>query len=461
MKIKHKLSLAVSSAIFIVFLLNIFANNFIFGKFYFWSKKIELSKIVEKIQDMDIDFINGNIERLESEYGLNIIYVPYENNLDILNENIRIVINKKKMPIGKFWFGEELENKLKKDQYASVLYHQEKIKSAMLTTFFIKDKNLLMIGLPIPYIKESVGMLNRIMLGFMISAFLLNIMIVFVLIKKILKPLELINVFGQKTAKLDFGKIEINTKDEFEELALNMNIMSDKLKKAYEELNAKNIILNQLISDVSHELKTPISLIQAYSIGIKDGLDDGTFVETIINQADSLNLLTNSLLMNSKSELTKLKYEKVNLKDLFQNINREFQLEYIRRGIELEVEGLDQSYIECDVEKISSVFRNLISNGIKYTSNHRIEVSFNRVEEGYVDFWIRNGIEREIPCLDKLWEAFYVEEESRDKKLSGTGLGLYIVKNILELHKYYFFVEQNNHQISFLIRFPLELNIRK
>ena len=90
---------------------------------------------------------------------------------------------------------------------------------------------------------------------------------------------------NQDISHLKFKRTKVKTNDEIGELANSINIMSEKLQEAHQDLTDRNEHLKRFMGDVTHELKTPIALLKAYSMGIKDGLDDGTYVDTIIKQA--------------------------------------------------------------------------------------------------------------------------------------------------------------------------------
>ena len=98
-------------------------------------------------------------------------------------------------------------------------------------------------------------------------------------------------ILSQDIANLKFRKEEIKTNDEVGELAKSINSMSEKLEKAHDEINGQNKRLKELMSDVSHELKTPLSIVKVYEQGIVDGLDDGTFRDIIEEQIEKMDVL--------------------------------------------------------------------------------------------------------------------------------------------------------------------------
>ncbi|MED1116814.1 HAMP domain-containing sensor histidine kinase, partial [Bacillus paramycoides] len=201
-----------------------------------------------------------------------------------------------------------------------------------------------------------------------------------------------------------------------------------------------------------HELKTPIALVKAYSMGIKDGLDDGTFVDTIIKQTDQISNLIEELLRFSKLERDVLQKEEFPIESLVQSIVDKHKIELESKGIHMQVDfNTDNSIVYADINKMRMVFQNLISNAIKYTTNQNIKITLEEKND-VVYFQVQNGIDTEgIKDIDKIWEPFYVLESSRSKEKSGTGLGLAIVKSILERHGFEYGVSVEDGEIQFYI----------
>jgi signal transduction histidine kinase len=187
-------------------------------------------------------------------------------------------------------------------------------------------------------------------------------------------------------------------------------------------------------------------------MGIKDGLDDGTYVDTIIKQTDHISNLIEELLRFSKLERDILQKESFPIEPLVQSIIDKHKIELDSKEINLQVNyNVDDAIIYADLNKMRMVFQNLISNAIKYTANQNIKIILEDRNES-VNFLIQNGIDAErIKDIDKIWEPFYVLESSRSKDKSGTGLGLAIVKSILERHDFDYGVSSTDGEIQFYI----------
>lgn len=146
---------------------------------------------------------------------------------------------------------------------------------------------MLAVGESISYSTETIGIVNRFNLYIWSGMLLLLILLSALYTARIVKPLAQLNETAKSIADLSFVHADIRTGDEIESLADSINKMSDKLKASQHSLEVRNTNLRTFITDVSHELKTPLSLIQAYA-GIQDGLDDGTFAEVIKRQSEEM-----------------------------------------------------------------------------------------------------------------------------------------------------------------------------
>lgn len=443
MKIRKKFFISISLLIIILFFIFIGINSFFLEKYYLYTKKQELNRV-------KIEYLEGiSKEKIEQLYGVVVIESKLEKNLNNFNESLRLELERKKVKLNKLWFTKEDLKKLEKNKDINKLYNQGLIKASFLTTVFIKEGKVILIGNAVPHLEESIVIMNRFIVIIMIIGMGLLLLVLWILIKNILYPLEKLNVATENISHLKFSPIEIKTGDEIENLSLSINTMSNKLKDAYEELNSKNRNLKIFMSDITHELKTPLSLIKAYSIGMKDGLDDGTFLDEILKQNINMENLLDELLEFTKIQREDIDRKKFSLNELIDETLKEFSLELKKMNFYVNLD--EKISIFADREKIKRVIKNLISNGIKYSSDNNLEIN---LQKGVLSF--KNGIKKPYEDVENLWEPFFVGEKSRDKKSSGTGLGLSIVKEIIKTHGYFCKIEQNEKTIEFIIDFRIK-----
>ena len=223
----------------------------------------------------------------------------------------------------------------------------------------------------------------------------------------------------------------VQTHDELERVADSMNEMCMSIQQYQKELLIKNQQMEQLLNDVAHDLKTPVSLIGIYADGIRDGLDDGTFLETIAQQNARMAQMIEQLLNLSRIGQKNYPSGKIKLDILLRQCMEEQKVFLQERKLILKDNIVPNAEIDGNAELIRTLFSNLLSNAVKYASAPDIEIELSQNEEGTYHFFISNALENEDLDIEQIWVPFYVGEASRNKSLSGTGLGLSIVKKIV------------------------------
>ncbi|WP_242840854.1 sensor histidine kinase [Metaclostridioides mangenotii] len=384
------------------------------------------------------------------------MYVPidksYKDNVDDINENLMSAFWKKGISLSKFWFDKTSIDKLE-TKSVNKIYNQGQSKYSLLVKFIKKDNYILAISTPIEHSQETIGIINKLNIIVGVVTVILISIVVFILSGKIIEPIYKLKILSQDISKLKFRTENIKTNDEIEDLADSINLMSKELEKAHRELNKKNESLKDFISDTSHEMKTPIALIKAYAVGMKDGLDDGTYTDTIIEQADEMSNAVNTLLYWAKYENKEINTEKFDLKMFLSEKIKKYELLIKESDTNLSVIVRGSNFfIRADKDGIGVVLDNLFTNAIKYTSDKKIVVEI-REQRNQITFKIRNGISTSIKNLDDIWKPFYVIDKSRSKDLSGTGLGLSIVDEILKKHRFEHSVQLVKEDIEFYIVF--------
>ncbi|WP_066504561.1 sensor histidine kinase [Abyssisolibacter fermentans] len=273
--------------------------------------------------------------------------------------------------------------------------------------------------------------------------------------KLITKPLLQINKVTKQMARLDFSnQCNMKKEDEIGELAKNINSLSVKLKEAKEKLETANQKLledievkekveqfrKEFIANVSHELKTPLTVAKGICEGIRDGIYDSNnaeYISQILNEINGMNGLVYNLLQSSKIqiEVQPLKNEIFQLSDVILKVHNRFKTFAKDKKIQVMMELTDE-FVMADEDKIETVIGNLYSNSIKYSSTgEKIRIKMETKQEQCMCTIENSGVKIPKEELLNIWEPFYRIEKSRNKELGGSGLGLYIVKQILDKHK--------------------------
>ena len=247
-----------------------------------------------------------------------------------------------------------------------------------------------------------------------------------------------------KEGNLDFV-LEVEGNDEFSQLCQDFEEMRKRLKESTEEKILMDKENKELISNISHDLKTPITAVKGYVEGIMDGVADtpekmDRYVRTIYNKTNEMDHLINELTFYSKIDTNRIPYtfSKLNVEDYFSDCAEELGLEMETRGIEL----VYANYVEKGVqviaegEQIRRVIHNIVSNAIKYMEKPRGIIQLRVKDVGdFIQVEIEdNGKGIAAKDLPYIFDRFYRTDVSRNSSKGGSGIGLSIVKKIMEDH---------------------------
>ena len=247
-----------------------------------------------------------------------------------------------------------------------------------------------------------------------------------------------------KEGNLDFV-LEVEGNDEFSQLCQDFEEMRKRLKESTEEKILMDKENKELISNISHDLKTPITAVKGYVEGIMDGVADtpekmDRYVRTIYNKTNEMDHLINELTFYSKIDTNRIPYtfSKLNVEDYFSDCAEELGLEMETRGIELVYANYVEKGVQviADGEQIRRVIHNIVSNAIKYMEKPRGIIQLRVKDVGdFIQIEIEdNGKGIGPKDLPYIFDRFYRTDVSRNSSKGGSGIGLSIVKKIMEDH---------------------------
>ena len=247
-----------------------------------------------------------------------------------------------------------------------------------------------------------------------------------------------------KEGNLDFV-LEVEGNDEFSQLCQDFEEMRKRLKESTEEKILMDKENKELISNISHDLKTPITAVKGYVEGIMDGVADtpekmDRYVRTIYNKTNEMDNLINELTFYSKIDTNRIPYtfSKLNVEDYFSDCAEELGLEMETRGIELVYANYVEKGVQviADGEQIRRVIHNIVSNAIKYMEKPRGIIQLRVKDVGdFIQVEIEdNGKGIAAKDLPYIFDRFYRTDVSRNSSKGGSGIGLSIVKKIMEDH---------------------------
>lgn len=435
---------------FIIFLISfIMVGTFMFALVMnttVGEKKMLLKNSAERIGEIGLvtiksDFpsakfiFNSVVENISINIGASI--VTFDNNKKILTAS---GIYKKQFESNELKKDKNIENVLKGEEVSKVGFGDKKGDTFLTYGMPIEENGIVrggvLLSVSMPEINKS---LKSILGNFLISA-LASLLIAFLLFyfiaRRIVRPINEMSDAVKEFAKGKFDRrVSSNVEGELGELAENINNMAMSLE------NLENM-RSSFISNVSHELRTPMTSITGFVEGVLDGTipDDKKeeYLNIVLSESKRLSRLVTDLLNLSRIDSNNLKVNKrvFNINELIRLVIIKFESQITEKNIDLTFETYDDL---CDVyadnDSITQVVTNILHNAIKFTDvggsiGIRIWEYGDKV---YVE--IKNtGIGMTEEHLKYIWDRFYKADESRSMDTTGTGLGLFIVKNIINSH---------------------------
>ena len=283
-------------------------------------------------------------------------------------------------------------------------------------------------------------------------------------------------------ADLDFdAKYNGRDKNEIAILGENINKMSAALEKTISELKTANNELQkdiaekteidemrkEFISNVSHELKTPIALIQGYAEGLQEGISDDEesrewYCEVIRDEAEKMNVLVRKLLTLNQLEWGKepVTMERFDIVTLINNQLQAVDILLKQNGIRLQLQKRETTYVWAEEFKIGEVLSNYLSNAIHHCAGDKIiDIRF-REYDGRIRVTVFNtGVPIPEECIAHVWEKFYKVDKARTREYGGSGIGLSIVKAIMESMNQAYGVDNYTNGVAFWFEVELQEKI--
>jgi len=469
-------------------LITYFAQAFFFERFYSYKKTISLVQEVNKFHDLyslhidnDSDLYKA-LQKLENDNNAKVIVTSLNGDIKYISNNI----NGDKESFDTLTaFGTELINN--KDLINQVITHSQ----TKYTNFDNKSSGLKKIGVVSPMslsskndslifcvssiqpIKEASEVISEFFIYLFYGLITVSIILALIYSNLISKPLVTLTFAANKMSNMDFSVIcETDREDEIGSLAKSLNFLSKNLQASLLDLQKKNKKLEddiekerqldnmrkEFTANVSHELKTPIGIIEGYAEGLKDGIVSGEdakmYLETIIDESKKMSVLVTNMLELSKLEsgTTKPNPEAFNINRLITKVLKKHKPDFDENKFNVNFNSsTPYSYVYADPFQMEQVFTNLITNAIKYTPPSN-DININIQEElDKFKISVQNmGVSIPEEEISKLFDKFYRLDKSRERtQKNSTGIGLSIVKNILHLHNSEFNLKNIDKGVEF------------
>lgn len=308
---------------------------------------------------------------------------------------------------------------------------------------------------PLESIRDSVMLANRFYMLIGAAVVLISAVIIYLFSRKVTKPvMELADISKRMTA-LDFdAKFESRGENEIDVLGEHMNQLSETLENTISELKTANNELRrdiehkekidemrkEFLANVSHELKTPLALIQGYAEGLKDGISDDPeskefYCEVIVDEAQKMNAMVRKLLTLNEVEFGQenISMERFNVAELIEGVAQSHILLIEQKEGKLRMKVQNPLYVWSDELKIEEVLTNYISNACNHLDGERIIEIKAEEKDGKARISVFNT-GKQIPDedMEHIWEKFYKVDKAHTREYGGSGIGLSIVKAIME-----------------------------
>lgn len=455
MRLSVKFTAGVMAILLLMTAGSLFVNSRVAERYYLYRQREYVGRIGDRLEAMIRDGTEPEeaVAQLEDRENVLIVYSSRAQEPDELSGELREAFRQKGLGFKKFWLWEQDYKTAVEKGSRFRLYQQDKLNYSILAEYCAIGDNLYAIAAIVPNAANFIKIINGFGLALYSFSVVLSLVLIGFLVHRITRPLKEIEAFTRRLSAQRYEPLRIRTGDELEEVAESFNQMGREIREYQRQLELKNRQMEQLLGDVAHDLKTPISLISMYSSGMRDGLDDGTFLDTIVRQNEKMSRIVESLLNLSRIGQGEEELLAIDLSRRLSQWLGEYQILYRERGLEL------QQRIEAGIEITGSpklteqLFTNLLSNAVKYASGGAVEVLLYREGKDCI-FRISNEFENSGLDIGQIWAPFYVGEASRNKALSGTGLGLTIAKKIADQYGWPLTCRLDGRRICFELSLP-------
>lgn len=469
--LRTRLFLGISSLIVFFVLFSWFLNSQFLGKYYIEQKRdilTETAQYIDSIYQGDPELIFLELEGLERNRSINIsilntdYYLKYNSSFSLFSEFIRRPVERLPLTLPM----EMQIPKLKIGDYVIDVGSDPRLKSNFLSLAVrLSNGEILILSTPIAAIDESTRIANRFFFFTGLLTILLGGVAVFLFAKRFTKPIVDLNNIAQEMSKLDFSKkYPVQSDDEVGQLGRSINSLSDQLDRAISELKEDiererriDKMRKEFISNVSHELKTPIALIQGYAEGLKlnvneDEKNKNFYCDVIMDESDKMNRLVKDLLNLSQIEAGSLKLDKTQF-DAFSFVDsvlEKFRPLLTEKGIALEFDKHEPVTVCGDIGRLEQVLVNYLSNALNHVDDKKLIRVDTILCKDKVRISVYNsGQPIQDEALGKIWTSFYKADKARTRAYGGYGLGLSVVRGILEAHQNAYGVENKEDGVAF------------
>lgn len=476
--IKLKLTIIMALLVTAVVALICILNTTLFEKYYVNSRLNELkesySEMVDvlSVENTSINDIQDTINQINYAHNINVFVLDGTWNVAYSSQSGYSDVVRWIQDIN---FNPNVEKKILEDddEYTIIQsYDSVTNMSYIVISGILTDGSQIIMQVTIESMRESIDTYNKFVIVIGVIILLIGIIVVYVISYRFTKPVKELSMVAEKMSELNFDiKYSGRDRGEIGVLGHSINVMSDKLEKNISELRAANIELmkdieiktrndemrREFLANVSHELKTPIALIQGYAEGLKEGINDDEesrdfYCDVIMDEAAKMNNMVKKLLTLNQIEFGNdpVNIERFDMVELADSILKANGIVLSQKGIKLNFTHPDTAMIWADQIQLEEVFTNYLTNAINHCENELIIDVEITSENNSVRVSVFNTGQN-IPQEDigRIWEKFYKVDKARTREYGGNGIGLSIVKAILDNYNAKYGVENMENGVKF------------
>ena len=476
--IKKQLAIIFTTLITGTILVCLILNTTLLENYYVNKKTKALERAYNSINAASKD---GDIKTEQYDIELQKICGKYNINVVVADSDTKTI--KASMNEPQLFINQLLNNIISGVDEDDVIRKTDNYEMQIVTDFRTQTEYIEMWGLldngyifmirsPLEGIQESVSISNHFLAYVGLGAILISTVLVFWFSERITKPVLQLAEISERVKNLDFdARYEGNEKTEIAVLGNNINEMSEALEETISELRTANNELkkdiekkNQIdemrkefLSNVSHELKTPIALIQGYAEGLKEGINDDAesrefYCDVIMDESAKMNTMVKKLLTLNQLEFGNevVNMERFDITALIKNYIASSDILLKQKGITVRMEDYGPVYVWGDEFRVEEVFMNYFTNAINYALQEKvIDVKLLCRDKKVRVSVFNTGNPIPEESLEHLWEKFYKVDKARTREYGGSGIGLSIVKAIMESMHQQYGVENYDNGVEF------------
>ncbi len=456
------------------------------GDYYIFEKRKDMKFIYELISEKSTEgtlYTSDTIEELDEifdNYSVNCVITGADGEpLISSNYNSEVLLNQLNYSL--FSNDESIKVIKKSDNYEifKQLYPGS-TEDYIILLGLLPDGNIVFIRATLAAMEHTSSITNLFLIYMVILAVVFTALLSHFVIAKFTQPLFNIIDITKRISNFDFEvKYEPQSiYNEMDDLGEHVNEMSTTLKRAITQLRAANESLKhdlevreenenmrkEFVSNVSHELKTPIALIQGYAEGLQEGIMDDEnsrqiYLDIIIDEANKMNRLVREMLILNQLEAGQMSMDLVdfNLTEMIDSVVDSNKINFEAQGITYSFINKEDCYVHADEFLVEQVITNFVSNAIHYVLNENIiNIRYDFVKKGKVRISVFNsGNNIAKKDIKHIWEKFYKADKARSREYGGSGIGLSVVKATMDLLHEKFGVENLSNGVEFWFELSL------